>query len=127
MTAFYDEMYAVAIELIAEFGRDVTLVRLDRASDTQRPWELPATVAQETLTLKAAFVNPATLERLGFRATFTAELQSAVEVAIIPSKENLLRFNQLQDSLDGQLWRITAIDRMAPGNTPLLWFVGVTR
>lgn len=102
-------------KIVSKHGREITLVKF--SSDGL------GTIIESKKTF-AAFMNPATLERLGFRVSTPDFIATAQEVAIVASSDNLENFHGLIDS-DTTTWKVASIDKLAPGPIPVLWFIGV--
>lgn len=126
----YGPIQAKAQELVAEFGKAVTLRRLDvTPPDPDMPWRGPtdprATPAA-TLDVDAVFVEPSSLQTLGVNVTLLDWVKRAQQVAIVAHASDLSDYSELVDS-DSSPWRIVGVSTLNPGGTRLLHYVGVTR
>jgi hypothetical protein len=126
----YAPMAATALALVAEFGRSVTLQRLDRTPpDADKPWlgpVNPRATPAATLTVAAVFVEPGSTQELGLDTTLVDWAARATRIAVIASPADLTGYSELVD-IDGTTWRIVGVSTLSPGSTRLLHFVGVSR
>lgn len=125
----YASVAADAAALVADFGKAVTLRRLDTTPpDPSKPWRGPvdprATPAEE-LEVNAVFVEPSSLQTLGVNAQLVDWLKRAQQIAIVASTLDLSGFSELVDGSD--VWRVVGVSTLNPGGTRLLHFVGVAR
>jgi hypothetical protein len=126
----YAPLAATALELVTEFGKTITLRRLDATPpDPDMPWRGPvdprATPA-ETLSVPAVFVEPSSQQYLGVNAVMLDWLKRAQQIAIIASTSDLSAFSELVDT-DSSVWRVVGVSTLNPGGTRLLHYVGVAR
>lgn len=130
MTAFdYSRPLATAQRLIERFGRRVTLQGVsDGPSDPNNPLGSPAAAPAPVAGIPATFVQPSSLNTLGFGARITELFADATQVAIIAPVSGIdldeVRF--LIDN-DGTKWKVTYIEKLKPGETTILYFIGVAR
>lgn len=130
MAFAYAPLAAAALELVAEFGKTITLRRLNvTPPDPDMPWRGPvdprATPA-ETLSVAAVFVEPSSQQYLGVNATLLDWLKRAQQLAIVASTSDLSAFSELVDT-DSSVWRVVGVSTLNPGGTRLLHYVGVAR
>jgi hypothetical protein len=126
----YAPLAATALELVTEFGKSITLRRLDTTPpDPDMPWRGPvnprATPAA-TLSVPAVFVEPSSQQTLGVNAEMLDWLKRAQQIAIIADTGDLSAFNELVDT-DSSVWRVVGVSTLNPGGTRLLHYVGVAR
>jgi hypothetical protein len=126
----YAELAATALELVTEFGKVVSLRRLDTTPpDADMPWRGPvnprATPAA-TLSVPATMVEPSSLQTLGVNVTLIDWLPRAQQIAIIADTGDLSAFNELVDT-DSSVWRVVGVSALNPGGTRLLHYVGLSR
>lgn len=126
----YSEVAATAIELVTEFGKPITLQRLDvTPPDTDKPWRGPADprgTPAATLDVSAVFVEPGSLQELGVNAKLLDWVARSEQIAVIAAPQDLREFSELVDT-DSTTWRITGVSTLSPSTTRLLHFVGVSR
>ena len=136
----YSELVTTAQELVAEFGRVVTLRRLNAAPpDPTKPW-IPADNPREAagflpgstepsfaeLEVTAVFAEPSSLQNLGGpNAQLVDWVKRAQQVAIIAHPDDLSTFSELVDG--AEVWRVVGCSTLNPGGTRLLHFVGLAR
>lgn len=129
----YTALATTANILLADFGRSVKLVKMNRTAGTpSQPWLGPTdpranVVAQ--LTLIAVFVEPSSLEQLGISTKDSDLVKRSTKIMIIAPgsalTHDLATFDEVEDG--AMRWRITAIETLKPGATTLLYFIGVAR
>lgn len=131
MTAFYDQMSALATEMMAEYGRSITLVKFSETpSDASKPWN-GRTGVDTTLTLNAVFVPPNTVRQFGLTALgegteYIDMITRSEQIAICnPDTEDVREYTALQDG--GIEYGIIATQVLKPGDKRLLAFIGVRR
>ena len=111
----YGELQTVATELIAFFGRDVTLqLKNQTPADPAKPWEAPQTTSPTTITTKAAFVEFTTQDRLGSDSIKQHDKRVGVQSQEITAEWEIV---------DGtELWKIVDIrDTVRPGPLTVLY------
>lgn len=126
MSAFYDEMAQVAQELLAEFGRDLTIVR--ESGEVRDPVTGKVTPGAKTeQTLKAATlpVNESTsafdmtfFEGIGAGAMIRYALISVVGHTFVPTVGD-------KTSFDGSSWRFLGCTPLNVDGTPVVFMAGL--
>ena len=124
----HEEFLELAEELIGEDGRDVVFIELanvpgafpgEPAGDPRSP---PAT----QLPVKACFVEPDSLTRLGV-TTRVQELAKRVDqICMVAGTNPLERYHEVLDD-DGNYYKIKGMEKLRPGTRTLLYFVGLSR
>lgn len=123
----YFEMAQIATQQIKDFGKVVTLWKLEiEPADPNRPWE-GATVQsrKEPLEVFAVFVgkNKSAFGRMLIRDEL---LNRVDQVALIaPVQEGLTDYNLLADA--GTYWTIDFIETLKPADITLLHTVGLKK
>lgn len=125
----YIPIAAVALDLVTEFGKPVTLRRLDTTPpDPDMPWRGPvdprATPAA-TLEVSAFLKEPPTGTALGGPASIRDWVKRAQKIAIIAGQDDLSVFSELVDGSD--VWRVVGSATLNPGGTRLITYLGVAR
>lgn len=127
----YSEFAALSEELVAEFGRVVTFVELgDTPASPSQPWKgaaSPRGTPVQTLDLSAVFVEPSSLDSLGDNELAQDFLKRSTSVALVYSSVELSSFDEILDNSDGSRWKITGLSKLKPGDTLLLYYVGLSR
>lgn len=121
---------AMVLRLINKRGRTVTFKELGSApANPSFPFEGPTdpeVSAVRTLSTKAVFVEPDSLQRLGITTKVEELLQRSDRIMLVPgSVGSLDGYNVVVD--EGQTHTVTAIETLKPGTTTLLHFVGTLR
>lgn len=126
----YTEISETAVELVAEFGRQVTFVELgDTPADPTKPWRAasaPRSSPKRTLGLMAVLVEPASIDTLGRESAVVDFVKRSTQIAIVATSEDLEHYNEVHDE-DGSVWRIQGSSELKPGSTRLLYFVGLSK
>jgi hypothetical protein len=141
MSAFYERMQAKAIQLVAKYGRDVTLIRPSRnLAVPGKKWKgvtesddpLLEDSNERLVTIKSVVTLPNQvrvfgLSALGDAAEFKDLIQFSEKVHIIaPGTDiNIKDFVSVRDE-DGD-WGINATQILRPGEITLLGYIGVRR
>lgn len=107
--AFYDEMAATAVELIAEFGMAMTLVRVtegayDPATSTQATTSANHTATGIKLDYRQSEID-GTMIRVGDQRVFLAP-----DVAVTPRTGDKL-------TISGESWQVVQASAAAPAGT----------
>lgn len=125
----YTDDVAFAVEMIAEFGRAVTFVKASATpADANKPLHgvgAPTTVPD----IMAAFVEPSSVIRLGASTEQKPGLwKESTKIALVaPDGTNdFTTFTAITDS-DGSGWKIEHVEELKPGDTTVLYYVGVRR
>jgi hypothetical protein len=129
----YAPTLATAKRLVRQFGRQVTLRKLDNtSSNPSKPW-LGATNPATTATLASVYavaVPPIPGSELGFSAIPDDLLKSIEQMFIVEvgetTPEALDTYTTLFDS-DSKEYRIIYVEKLKPANLTLLYFIGVAR
>jgi hypothetical protein len=125
----YSGLAATAQELVTEFGKAVTLRRLDTVPpNPSEPWVPPADprAGATTLAVTAVFVEPSSLQNLGGPNTQLDDwVRRSQQIAIVAAPEDLSSFSELIDGAD--LWRVVGCSTLNPGGTRILHYVGLAR
>jgi hypothetical protein len=131
-TKDYAPVLSLSKNLIQKFGRQITLRKLDATSNTVgKPW-LGATDPVDTgikTTTYAICVHPDSTYFLGISGK-TEDLLKSSELIFItaPSdidSENLDKYTTLVDDLIE--YKINFTEKLKPGSTTVLYYIGVSR
>lgn len=130
MAAFdYSRALATARRLVERYGRAVALQGVSNGpADPAHPLAGPAAPPAPETGIWAAFVQPSSLQALGFGIVNKALFSDSEQVAIIAPKgsNDYSEMKFLYDSHDNdRKWIVTAIEIFKPGDTVLLHFIGV--
>lgn len=126
----YSDDVAFAVEMIAEYGRAVTFVKqLSAPANATKPLHGPAAAPVVLSGIMAAFVEPSSVIRLGQSTDQKPGLwKETTQIALVApvAGHDLTTFTTLTDS-DGTGWKIEHVEAFKPGDTLLLYYVGVRR
>lgn len=128
MSVDYIKLAAQARKLIAQYGRTVTLQRLDGTpGNAAKPWEGPATPTVAFAQGVPAVFVPASGADLGTKWVSAQLLASVSEVLLVgPDLVNdFSNINQLID--EGQTFAISWVQMLKPANQTLLYAMGISR
>lgn len=126
----YTDDVAFALEMVAEFGRPVSFVKVSSVpGDADKPLHGPTAEPVTVPDIPAAFVEPSSVIRLGQSTDQRPGLwKETTQIALVApvAGHDLATFTKLLDS-DGTGWKIEHVEAFKPGDTLLLYFVGVRR
>ena len=126
----YVKLAATAERLVANSGRTITLVQFNSTpADANKPWRGaadPRITPDATLSIVGAFVEPRSDIRLGLSSEIADLLARSSQVIIVASTADLTAYNEVIDS-DTTRWKILGLEKLKPGDTTLLYFIGVVR
>jgi hypothetical protein len=135
MAPDYTKLAATAERLIDGSGRQITLVKFRNVvDDVAKPWRGTATPRATSGSPKATevsvtgtFVEPTSVEELGFMATNTEFTKRAQQIVMVSAKK--AGTNDLEDFheiIDGSVrWKILKVHLLKPGAIRLLYFIEV--
>jgi hypothetical protein len=125
----YAELLATAQELIADAGRVVTFERLAAgAPSAAQPWKGAGTPTVEASAQAAAVFVPVSGHDLGGLAVSKELLARCEEVCMTaPAGDgfDMQRCTSIADG--GTRWRVTWVQTLKPGDTVVLYALGVAR
>lgn len=133
-TVFFAEMAALALELIDDFGRDVTLIKNPTALlDVSQPELGPDfSVAATEETVAASFVPPSgsglglEIDKL-FDATLVSQFQEVALIAesALSGANEMESFSRVRDG--SAMWKIVAVKTLRPSTNPIFHVVGLKK
>lgn len=130
----YNELAAIAEELIEDSGREITIIRFDQTpSDSNKPWNGPSnprTSPDATATLTGCFVPLSDGSSLGLKGLDEDLMKRTDEVCLVAPGVadppfDLLTANEILDG--GEYRKVSFVKTLKPGNVVLLYFIGVER
>jgi len=114
----FDAVIADAVASIKEFGRTVTVRKLDKTPVTDQPWRGTATPAPVDVEVSAVFIGPTKALRDDF-------VQGLDEVALVAGNMDFTGYHELLDGT--KVWRITKLQVIKPGDKIVLTYLGINR
>lgn len=123
----YSEDVAFANEMIAEYGRSITFSKVvDAGADASDPLADSMDADIVSPPVMAAFVEITGLRALGMSVDQVALFKNSTSVALLAPDgfTDFAQFNFLNDT-DGSLWKVNATSVLKPGNTVVLYYIGV--
>ena len=127
----YSDFVTVAKDMITEFGRTVTFVKLDTTPvDANEPWNGatdPEATPDDTEDVVAIWVDPINTTGLGLRRFIDPGLVNRL-AGIFISPQGTVDLEDFDQIIDGtQRYRIEFVDKLRPANDTILYFVGVSK
>jgi hypothetical protein len=129
----YAPILADAQALVAEFGRPVVFVRLDRSpADAAKPWRSstdPRAAVDATVAVNIVQVDPRTSdEELGFKAVADGAIDRDVRAYIAAPPAGGQALDTFDEVLDGvERFKIRSVGVLRPATTTLLYIVRCER
>lgn len=126
----YSRPLATAQRLIARFGRVVALQGVSTGpADPSKPLRGPAPPPAPITGIPAAFVQPSSLNTLGFGANIIELFAACSQIALISPIGSHSTFDGMKFLIDydNSVWAIKHIETLKPGETVILHFIGVAR
>lgn len=118
------DMVATAQELIAEFGREITLQHpYAGALDPTKPWRGSPGISYNTISVIGVFVKSKMTAPVG---EILLRGQQTVLVAPTQNADDLTEFTEVVDT-DGTIWIVSSLNEVNPGGTTVLWEFTVKR
>lgn len=129
MALDYEELVAVALELITDTGRAITFEKLSgEPADEDKPWRgsgADGQVPESTVDTVGTFV-PASGNDLGEIVRNKELLKAVDQVVLVPGNEEPLEdYTTILDK--DERWKIEWVQVLRPGDTVVLYAVGVKR
>lgn len=128
----YTGLRDMAVELINEAGRDVTIERLSKTpADVDKPWratteELLYGAGAVAWTTKGVFIELASAQDLGMRTVTQNMTKRASRCLMVAADEGCPDLSLFEEVVDGVVHaRILSVQTLKPGNVPLLYFFEV--
>lgn len=128
MSYDYSGDVAFAQEMVAEYGRLVTLISDAQEVDASDPLGAPTTDPVEVAGVRAVVVYPSGLINLGLSVRSRELMKEAEQIAIIAADgtNDFSQFTGMIDT-DGSVWAVTKTEVFKPGDTAILYYLGVKR
>lgn len=129
----YAPIQITAADLVADFGRSITLTKFNvTEQDPANPYlgsTNPRLSPLATVTTFGVGVNPLQAERLGITTRDSELIKRSEQIYIIAPgdafTEDLKTFDEVTDG--AEKWKITLVETLRPGDLTLLYYVGVMR
>lgn len=128
----YEALAQQAEALIAEYGREVTIISFNTTpADVSQPWKgavNPRTDPDASVETSACFVNPSSALELGISTEDSDLVKRSSQIMMVSPgttiTDDLSKFDEVID-YDDTRWKITAVETLKPAETTLLYFIGV--
>lgn len=126
----YDYSRAVksAQAKIADKGRTVSFGKVaSGAIDAANPLAAPTDIAPDPVTTMAVFVEVSSVAQFGFNVTATGLFKNAQKALLVAADgvNDYLTFDTVTDT-DGSVWKVVAATALQPGDTVILYAIGVS-
>lgn len=124
----HEKQLALVVRLVAKHSRPVTFIQLSTTPGTfpGEPSGDPRSPPAASLAVKACFVEPDSLQRLGHTSKLDELLKRSDHICLVDGVNPLEQYNEILDE-DGLYYTITGMEKLRPGTRTLLYFVGVKR
>jgi hypothetical protein len=124
----YSDDIAFAVEMVAEYGRPITLTKVTRDVDAANPLGTPAAADTVVADIPAVFVYPSGLVNLGLSVKSRELMKQSEQIAIIAA-DGATAFDQFTTitDQDGSEWAVMNCEVFKPGPVPVLYYLGVNR
>jgi hypothetical protein len=124
----YSDDVLTAQEMIAEFGRAVTFGKMSETPNPTNPLHGPVAVPTTVSGVMACFVEPSSAVRLGASSARERLWKDATQIMLVaPDGTNEFDLFEEVTDLDGSVWSVGHTEKLQPGPTVLLYFIGVRR
>ena len=125
----YTKLAATALRLVENAGRAITLVKFHTTpGNASKPWlgaTSPRGANATQLNTTGVFVEPSSATSLGMSTEISDLLKRSEQVIIVASTSDLSQYHEVIDN--SIRWKIEGMEKLAPGATTLLYFIGVKR
>lgn len=128
MSFDYASLVVVVQGLIKDFGRTITLQRLDgTAGNAAQPWRGPATPTVAFATSVPGVFVPASGAELG-EEWLSAQLLASCSEVLLVAPDNVNDFTTINQIVDRtQTFGVQWVKALRPADIPLLYAMGVSR
>lgn len=123
----YSRNLMTAQRLIAKFGRVISLTLFSAEDLFDDDPTGPRDDATDTVVtdIYAVFVQPSGEQALGFKIERPELFDECAQIAIV-AYDGTHAFEFFNTVTDGALtWKIAAVDKLQPGDTPLVYYLGL--
>lgn len=127
--ADYSRQIASAQRMIAAKGRRVAFfATVAGPADPARPLDGPVQPGLAVENVPAVFVQPSSLQALGFGVRNVELFGACSQIALIPA-DGIHEFDtyKMMEDFDGSEWAVKYAEKLQPAEQPILYFVGVSR
>lgn len=123
----YTRLQKTADRLIKKSGREISIVRLALAEDTdETPWRgttKPRQEPEDVVETSGVFVPISATSYLGIEIVFkndnVARGQQVILVPALASEDDISEYDEVHDN--GSIWKIVRAQLLKPGPVPLLY------
>jgi len=112
---------------IEKYGRSVVFVQMMTDRNDADPLAGPLSSPVVSDPVPAVFVYPSGDLNLGISQSKAALFRSCEQMAILGSHDIVYENQTYLTELDGTQWKIEVVDRFQPGDTAILYFVGMVK
>lgn len=117
----FDRQAATAKSLLARFGENVTWIQTAIVENAIKPWE-PQDGLSKEYTVKMVFMKKKLMNFKALSYREKTEIPSGMVWGLMADPGFVPNLNDVVER-DGQALRIMSIDKLAPGDEPLLYYV----
>lgn len=123
----YAPKVAFANKMIDKYGRSVVFVQVASDIDPTDPLAGPVSVPVVSDVVKAAFVYPSGLLQLGMSTTNAQLFKNCEQIAIVGNHGIDYAAQTFLNDTDGMVWKVDVVQEFKPGDTSVLYYVGVIK
>ncbi len=134
MSALTDELADVAVELISEEGRPITVRQQSQTIDPAEPWKILASTNTDRATVGAFFDNElsdlaiALAQAIGSPEGARSSVDQNATTCWIPARDLASPVTKENVILDGtRTWEISAVKTLGPGTVPVVYICTLGR
>ena len=134
MSALTEELADLAVELITEEGRPITIRQKNKTPDPAQPWKLTATTVTDQPAVGAFFENMfsdleiALAQVLGAPEGARSNMSQKGTRCLIPARDLAFEVVAANTIVDGTFtWEIIDVEKIAPGTVPVLYICTLGR
>ena len=121
----YAPKVAMATKMIAKYGRAVVFSKVATDTATDDPLGPPVSAPETQSPVIGAFVYPNGLAELGIKTTKSGLFKNSEQIGLFAPAAFDYAAQTFMTEMDGKVWKVDAVDMLKPGDTAVLYFVGL--
>lgn len=115
----YSGMAAKAREQVTKFGRAITLVKFDIGTEENKPWRADSTPVETKLPTTGVFIPGGS----GGKMVSEDLAKRSTEYVMIARTDDISGYNAVDDG--DRRYTVTGMEKIAPGDSIVVWMVGL--
>lgn len=104
---------------VVKFGRDITLIKFDVGTDPDKPWRADNTPVETSLPAKGVFIPGGS----GGKLVSEDLAKRSEELVLVATTADISGYNAIDSQ--GRRYTIEGMEKIAPGDSIVVWIVGV--